>query len=324
MRIGCAVAENNKRTGPRTYRSAIERVMTGAHEFKFMQAPADEQVDLYHILDVKRVNYSDWRGTDRPVIIDIHDHYWHGFEAFPCPDLPVRWLLQKLRAPHYRSWIDIADAVIVHSHAVAECIDHDSLHVVPYGIDPSEFDAPAEVIREPILLLPGRDCFRKGLPVALSALRKLRSEIPQIRLMVIGDEFAHTRLAAKVISTGLPVSLLPGVPRSELINWYHKATALVLPSYTEAFGIVLIEAMAAGLPVVAAGVGGIPEAVEHEANGLLFNKGDATGLSEQVLRLFNDDELRQRLVDSGRQSLAGMHDLSTMAGKLEQVYRSVK
>ena len=81
----------------------------------------------------------------------------------------------------------------------------------------------------------------------------------------------------------------------------------MLPSLHEPFGIVALEAWAAGLPVVAARVGGLPDFIVHERNGLLFNPKDSTELTAQIMRLLTDNDLRNTLVTN---ALADVNDFS--------------
>jgi glycosyltransferase involved in cell wall biosynthesis len=320
MRIACLIEEGRPRTGPQSYRALLERALAPRHTLGFFAGPPTGEWDLVHILDIKRVPLALVRALSPPVVADLHDHYWVRFQAFPAPDLPLRRLLMPWRRRHHLAVLGRAKSVVVHSRAVAEALPFPNVHVVPIGIAPEDF-ASSPGPREPLLLLVGRDCFRKGLPVLLQALRRLRPGLPKLRLEVIGDEFPHARLAGKLLALGLPVSFVPGLDPDELRRRYAQASALVLPSYQEAFGLTLLEAFAAGLPVVASRVGGIPELVEDGVSGMLFRSGDAAELAEKLSQVLTQAKLRDRLVLGGRQRLPGRFDLPTMAAGLEQVYQ---
>jgi len=320
MRIACLIEEGRPRTGPQSYRALLERALSPRHTLGFFTgAPAGEW-DLVHILDIKRVPLSLVRSLTRPVVADLHDHYWVRFQAFPCPDLPLRWILQPLRRRHHLAVLALAKTVVVHSRAVAEAVALPRAQVVPIGIAPEDFPRNSGP-REPLLLLVGRDCFRKGLPVLVQAIRQLGPRLPELRVEVIGEEFPHARLAAKLMARGRPIRFLPGLAPSELYRRYARASALVLPSYEEAFGLTLLEAFAAGLPVIASRVGGIPEVVEDGVSGLLFRSGEAGELAENIFRLLREPELRERLAQGGYGRIPGRFDLPTMAAGLERVYQ---
>jgi len=319
MRIACLIEETGPRTGPASYRALVEQALEPRHTLGFFSGPPPGEWDLVHILDLKRVSLSLVRSLKGPIVADLHDHYWTEWALFPAPDLPLRWLIRPFRRRHHLAVLKLAKSVIVHSRAVAEAVPGSNVHLVPLGIDPQAF-ASAPGPREPLILLVGRDCFRKGLPVLLSALRRLRARLPKLRLEVIGDEYPHARLAGKLLSLGLPVRFFPGLPLTELRDRYARASALVLPSFQEAFGLVLLEAMAAGLPVVASRVGGIPEAVEDGVSGLLVARGQAGELAEKIFQVMTDPALCQRLAQGGRQRLPGRFDLKSLAAGLERVY----
>jgi glycosyltransferase involved in cell wall biosynthesis len=84
-------------------------------------------------------------------------------------------------------------------------------------------------------------------------------------------------------------------PYSEIPKYMAAADVFALPSMAESLGVVLLEAMACGLPIVASNVGGIPELVTHNYNGLLVEPGDAEGLANSIVALLLNEELRKKL-----------------------------
>jgi glycosyltransferase involved in cell wall biosynthesis len=311
-------------TGPRMYRDRVEEALSDRHELGFFSAPpASSGWDILHVLDVKQVSLETLKPVSIPLVADVHDHYWAEFAVFPTPDLPLRWLLQKSRRMHYRRILARADAVIAHAQVVAQYIRHANLHLVPYGLDLASLPPPGDTLREPIVLLVGRDCLRKGLPVMLGALGRINQRFPEARLVVIGDEYWHTRLWVRLLAHGLPVQFFPGMQFKEVVAWYNRASVLVLPSYIESFGLTILEAMAAGLPVVASAVGGITEQIVSGKNGFLIQPGDSRDLADKVIRVLEDKDLREEFVKKGQDGLRGRFDLESMAQKLEQAYQSV-
>ena len=97
---------------------------------------------------------------------------------------------------------------------------------------------------------------------------------------------------------------------------------LVVPSLSEGTPLVTLEAMAAGVPVVASAVGGIPEQIRHESEGLLVPPGNALALSEAILRLLHHPTLMQRLGQAGQQRAAAQFRLETMVQQTEDIYRA--
>ena len=90
--------------------------------------------------------------------------------------------------------------------------------------------------------------------------------------------------------------------RTEVLNLYKLFDVNVLASTMDGFGLVLVEAMALGTPVVATNAYGIKDVIAHEVNGLLFENGDINGLANQILRVFNDHSLRNMLIENGKKT----------------------
>jgi glycosyltransferase involved in cell wall biosynthesis len=108
--------------------------------------------------------------------------------------------------------------------------------------------------------------------------------------------------------------------RAEVPDVLAALDLLVCPSIREPFGMVLVEAMAAGRPVIASDSGGPPEIVEHGESGLLFKTGDAAELAEAVLRLLRDPALAARLATRGRARVAERFTRARYAGEMEALY----
>ncbi len=291
------------------------------HQIRIYCSPADldERWDLAHALDIKHLSVGVIERLRCPLIVDIHDHYWTKFHPFFCPDLPLRFFLQKYRKVKYQRILKRAAAVIAHSKCVLEKIEHPRKFLVHYGIDPEVFkkDESADD-REDIILFVGRDYFRKGILTIFRAMPLILKELPIARLVIVGKEFWHSRMLAKLLSVNLPVEFTDGLTRDQLIKYYRKTRILVLPSKVEAFGISIIEAMAAGTPVVASKVGGIPEIITNGENGLLFKRGDFRELAQMVGLSLKDEKIRKRLIENG---LKIVKDNFTIKGMIEEINR---
>ena len=152
-------------------------------------------------------------------------------------------------------------------------------------------DMRAELSRghpdDTLLLYVGRLSDEKQLEHIRPALRQL----PKTRLALVGDGPARQRLESEF--AGLPVTFMGYLRGERLARAYASADIFVFPSRLETFGLVVAEAMAAGLPVLAARVGGVPEIVREGVNGCTFASGDAAGLLEGLRAMTeNPDKLR--------------------------------
>ena len=179
--------------------------------------------------------------------------------------------------------------------------------VIYNGISLAEYDQPAPANQgSPYVLGIGRMVPQKGFDVLLEAFRELAKKLPELALVLAGDGVSRPELQAKAHRLGLSdrVSFPGRVDHSRAVELFRGAELFVLPSRHEPQGIVVLEAMAAGTPVVAAAVGGVPEIVRDGDNGLLFTGGDPIALAETVITAF---DCVADLVAAGRRTAAA-HD----------------
>ncbi len=195
--------------------------------------------------------------------------------------------------------------------------------VIPNGIDVARFAEakPADLGPGRKLLFVGRLDERKGFPVAIDAFERLAAGRPDLHLVVVGD--GPDRDAVDRLPTLLRarVTMLGAVPNEELPPIHAACDLYVGPSTGgESFGIVLIEAMAAGLPVVASDTPGYDEVITDERQGLLVRPRDPAALAAAVARVLDDAELAATLRAAGSER-ARAFDWSTTVGRIEDAYR---
>jgi glycosyltransferase involved in cell wall biosynthesis len=175
----------------------------------------------------------------------------------------------------------------------------------------------------------GRIDPQKNQMLAIRALSQLRREDANVHLLLIGhvtnDDYAN-KLTAEVEARGLKdrVTLIRGIDARdrELVNAYHAADVFVLPSIHEPFGIVILEAWAAGLPVVASRVGGIPSFVQDGKDGILFAPDDLDELT-QILRLARENSGRMAsLASAGQQKAQEEYGWDKITQRLVGIYEA--
>jgi glycosyltransferase involved in cell wall biosynthesis len=140
----------------------------------------------------------------------------------------------------------------------------------------------------------------KGLDVLLSAAELLAAQRRPVRFAVAGDGPLRKELEEAAISAELRIALLGRLPTADVPCFLAAIDVLAVPSYDEGLPRVVLEAMAMRVPVVASDVGGIPDAIEHETNGLLVPVGDANALASALSRVLDDPALASGLGDAGR------------------------
>ncbi|HEV2782114.1 MAG TPA: glycosyltransferase family 4 protein [Actinophytocola sp.] len=252
------------------------------------------------------------------------------------------WLAQPLNQQiHSVEWwlANRADALITCSAAMrAEVahlfeVDPDGIAVIHNGIEPRRWRVPAETVRqtrkrhsphgEPLIVFFGRLEWEKGVHDLITALPRIRRTHPGARLVVAGrGRQAATLLAlARKHRVVRSVEFVGHLPDRELVACLAAADVVVLPSRYEPFGIVALEAAAAGAPLVAAATGGLGEVVIDGETGLSFAPGDAAGLAGAVRAVLDDPVAADRRARRAKSRLAEDFNWTTIAAETAEVYR---
>lgn len=173
--------------------------------------------------------------------------------------------------------------------------------VVYNGIDPDEFSNKQPFSHpKPYILGIGRLVKQKGFDLLIKAFHQ--SGIIDWDLLVAGEGPERQSLESLAIELGVGarVVFMGRAERPKAVSLFKGSSAFVLPSRHEPFGIVNIEAMAAGSPVIATRVGGVPEIITHGVNGYLVNPEDPEALAGAILELYKSEDLRNSLANEGR------------------------
>ncbi|MBI5454195.1 MAG: glycosyltransferase family 4 protein [Deltaproteobacteria bacterium] len=223
-------------------------------------------------------------------------------------------------------------------------------HTVHNGVDPALFSfhgSSALKNAGPKLLFVSRISPEKGVHVLLGAFERISKEFPGTSLDIIGPEavtpieyivglsndksvkalerFYRSGYQAhleSMITARLKdkVRFIGNLPHSALIDHYRGADIFVNASFSESFGMPIIEAMSAGLPVVAAKAGGIREVVDDGKTGILVEPGDENGLADAVIRLLKDERRRRSMGEAGRGRVLKHFTWDKVSGDLERLY----
>ena len=180
------------------------------------------------------------------------------------------------------------------------------VRIVGNGIDDITMPSKKRSTGPPTVLFSGRFVERKGIRELIEAIAIVLNEAPQVRFVLAGGH--RNCSGAEMESWLLPKALLASreqihftgwLTPGQMANWYRTADILVVPSWYEPFGMVILEGMLHGLAVVASSVGGPAEILDHQRTGLLFPARDGTALAETILRLVRDPASRDRLAVNG-------------------------
>lgn len=196
---------------------------------------------------------------------------------------------------------------------------------IPNGIAPGEVGEI--VVRDMASLrvgFMGRLTRQKGPDLLLDAMRDVVVHLPHVQVVFYGDGAMAAELRERAGQGPLACHARFAGPyaQSEAVRLLREVDVAVLPSRWEGCPYVLLEAFQAGVPVVAAAVGGVTDLVRHGENGLCVPPEDAEALGDALLTLLRDAALRRALAERGRATLAAF-SLTQMVSRVEQVYRGV-
>jgi glycosyltransferase involved in cell wall biosynthesis len=192
------------------------------------------------------------------------------------------------------------------------------LAVVHCGIEPDRF-VPAERPARPTthVLCVGRLVPEKGQALLVEAVERLAGRGVDVHLTLVGDGPSRDAIAAVA---GERVTFTGAVGQDQILRHYGDADVFCLPSFAEGVPVVLMEAMATGLPVVTTRITGVPELVEDGVSGVLVPPGRVDRLADAIESLARDPELRRRYGEAGRAVVAAEFDVADSARQLRELF----
>ena len=235
----------------------------------------------------------------------------------------------------------LADRIVVNAEAIrqrliAEGYCQEQITVIPIGIACSRIKSNrngAGLRRElglpshcPLVVVLSRLTRTKGLEHFLEAAAIVAARVPTARFLIVGDvapvdgDAYKQELERYVFRLGVGQRVVFTGFRLDVSEVLAEASVSVLPSLSEGLSNVLLESMAAGVPVVATRVGGNPEAVEEDVTGLLVPPRDPAALAEAICRLLDNHGLASRFVQAGRQRVVERFSLERMVQETERLY----
>lgn len=179
----------------------------------------------------------------------------------------------------------------------------DKISIVHCGVQPENYGrTPRENFGKRVLFV-GRLAAVKGVPLLLDAFASIAAKHPDAQLTIVGDGEDRDRLEAqaRTLEVADAVDFVGYQPQDAVASFLEEADMLVLPSFAEGVPVVLMEAMASRIPVIASRVAGVPELVQDGVVGFVIPPGDVETLSERMDQLLSDPDLCQRMGETGRE-----------------------
>jgi glycosyltransferase involved in cell wall biosynthesis len=279
----------------------------------------------------------------QPDILHAHHATSYGLVGALCswhPYLIHTWGRDVLDFPRYRVYralvtfnLHRADLITCTSEVMARAVErlaqsNTPIYVIPFGVDLNLFrpqphpKSPAE----PTVIGTARSLEKLyGIEYLLRAFGSLFNQSGDLRLLIVGDGTQRPMLESLASELQIFESshFVGRVPHEQVIRYLHEMDIFVVPSLQESFGVAAVEAAAAGLPVVASNVGGLPEVVVDGETGFLVSPADIEALCRRLSQLIADPALRQRMGKAGRAFVKAHYDWQVNATQMERLYQSL-
>lgn len=202
-------------------------------------------------------------------------------------------------------------------------LDWEKIRVVRLGINHQDF--PFLATHQPTdtfnIISVGRLAKVKAHALLLRAYAIVRKQYPGTTLTIVGAGPELEALENLAHELTIPVRFTGGLPNSEVRALVRESHCFALASFAEGIPVVLMEAMALGVPCIATRVMGIPELIEHDHEGLLVNPGDELAIASAILRLIGDPGLGSRLSISARKKIIGFYNLDSNLEELASHFK---
>lgn len=267
---------------------------------------------------------------------------WIGGLAAKFAKVPVLARTRHLNLPlkrnllnfiHYLPDVYIACGENMKDHLVEHCgFPGHKVVSIPTGVGPEFFnvrkghDARAKYgldINSIVITNVGILRSIKGHEVTLKAVKTVAAAYPQARFLLVGDGPRKEILKRLVQDLGISKHVIFTGFVKDIPEIYSFSDMAVLSSWSEGLPQSLLQAMAAGVPVVATKVGGVPEVVIHEKTGLLVEAGDHEGLAQGIIQLLGNPDMSARFAESAKKHAMDNHSAKHMVDKIEGLYKDL-
>jgi len=274
-------------------------------------------------------------------LVHVNEYWWGpiGYIASRMADVPcvvhIRQEIEPCRAKQY--WFKKPHRMIAVSNRIRNVameagVDPARITVIYSGIDTANVASPTEgkLIRDhyglssiqPVIGTVANLFPRKGYEYLIEALVEIRKKIPDVHCLIVGegDHRYRTILMEMVMTRDLDRVVTFAGFQQDIVAHIAALDVFVLPSVMEGFGIVLLEAMAMGKPVVATDVGGIPEVVEDKVTGFLVPPRNGDALAQKILYLLENLQIAVELGQAGRMRAIEKFSVDCTVSQLNRLY----
>jgi len=238
----------------------------------------------------------------------------------------LRWIFPRASAILTNTWAEknylaqkgIPEKII---HPLGQGIDLDPLA----GGEKGRFRNRYGLKDGPILLFLGRKVEHKGIDTILEAMPAIWKQNPETVLVLAGQSSPYFQnfFPAHPLFHDRHIICLDNFPDTDKADLLEACDVLILPSQVESFGVVFLEAWSKGKPVIGARIPAVEEMIRPEEDGLLVPYGDPQALSQAVVRLLKDPELRKAMGEKGRRKVFEKYEIAKVADQMEALFLSL-
>ena len=261
-----------------------------------------------------------------PYINTIHGEEVHLSKRYHLL-FALRWLVNN-------SSKTITNSTATRKFCLEAGLDGDKIDVIPFGVD-TDFFRPLEVYKDENIfqiLSVGYLIERKGFEYLIRAMPLVLEKHKQARLKIVGSGPLESKLKELIyeLDLGDEVEIVKNVSDEELLMIYNSSDLFVLPSIvdsqgnTEGLGVVLLEAMACGLPVMGSNVGGIPDIIRDGDTGILFTEKDSSMIAEKINLALENKSQMEKIATNGINAVKMKFSWDIIAKKYQIIFHSLK
>ena len=278
-------------------------------------------------IDIIQVHYADYldraillkkSGIKAPVVLMMHRY-------------DLRKLIESNGSLYSESFKYVDKILAISNYSYKTLINHgvpeEKIIIHPVGVDTEKYKTitrSAKSTKEIVILSVGRLALIKGHQYGLEAFSIIKKELPDFtityRIVGYGPERENLITIASDLNLQEDVVFTGAKNKDELLIEYKNANIFLLPSLDEMTPVVIMEALASGLPVVATDVAAVSELVHHEENGFLVESKDIKLMAVYLKTLIKDPVLRNNMGNKGRSHIAENYDIVVLNKRLEEIY----
>jgi glycosyltransferase involved in cell wall biosynthesis len=282
----------------------------------------EDGIDLVHTHGYKAdlYGYVAARRSHKPIVATCHN--WVGGTAA----LGIYNHLDRLVLKRFNALAAVSDSVA--QRLLDSGVPTRKIQNIANGIDVKAFERAEplptlDFSGNKVVGMVARLDLQKGFAYLLRAIRELCVTFPELKIVIVGEGPDRSAIEDMIQDYGLRSNVILAGQQSDMPGVYAAMDIFVLPSLNEGLPMTILEAMAAGKPVIATRVGAIPTMIKQGENGLLVDPRDSNGLQDAIKYLFNDSDLCRRMGAEGHDWISRNYTSESMALKYRLMYEQV-